>query len=431
MNATNHMRIICFFGALVTVLALPSSGTAQELKFYETKEYEEVISRALAVSPQTKALKASIKAIESDVRTAHLGTQSEIEFEMEEFGLDGSSVSDSEMTLMWAKEIEPKNLRNERISLSERLLHEKKALFQNELLGFVSEVSQAWFEVAGKRMELTLAEETVALAQEMLTVAKNRVNTGAAPGLEEERSQMEYDLALINEGRAKNDLNGALAKLGSYLQLTNKEMVVPELKYPITATTELDILEGKDLDNHPLIEAATLAIERAKSEELVTSYEGKTPFKTMAGFRHVGETSDSSFVLGFAIPLGTGRRNQSKREAAKWAVKEEENRLKEQQIELARNQEQAILLVKAAKAEFSSVENLLLPSVKRIFNSVKEGYLRGELKYTDLLVAKQSLVDVASQRVSALLNLRLALLELDIANGGSQSMKDAVSEVLK
>ena len=431
MARENGLVFRYLFFILILQIFTPGVRAGEPADSTESSQFRDIISQALKFSPELKSFQASLKSLQSEIRTSALGPQSEIEFEVEEFGLDGGSISDSEMTVIWGRELEPSTLRQKTIALAKRTYEQQKALGLDQILQFLGNVSRVYFDVAGREMELTLASETVSLAAEMLEVARNRVSTGAAPGLEEERSQMEYDLALIHESKAKNTVYAAKSKLASFLNCPVEKIEVTPLK-EMTSPVILSYENGVQVpDDHFLIKAAEAAIEKAKAQIHIVSIESRTQLKAMAGFRHNGDLSENSFLMGFSIPLGTGRRNQSKRETARSLLTAQEHSLKAREIELKRTIDQALLQVKAAKSEFSAIENLMLPAAERIFKSVKEGYLRGELKYTDLLVAKQSLVDVAGQRVAALLALRLALLELDMANGGSKTMKDVISEALK
>jgi cobalt-zinc-cadmium efflux system outer membrane protein len=417
---------LSFLGLLLFPALVPFSWAAEDA-FYEPGEYQTALKQALNFSPRLRAERASLQALTEDIRTASLGPQAEIEFEMEELGLDGSSASDSEMTLLWAKTMEPSGLKNSRKAVASKALLEQKARVKGGLLQYLGEVSTAYFDVAGKKMELTLAQETLNLSKELLEVSRNRVKTGAAPGLEEERSEMEHDLARITKTRCENALNNAVVKLSTYLGTSPDEVKAREFQAPQTFAP----LSNDAIENHPLLQAARLAIDTSKEEFTLTSFEGRTQLRTVAGFRHVGETSDSSFLVGLSVPLGTARRNRSSKAAVKWNIKRDEETLQNEKLALMRQRKEASIAVKTAKTEYLSIENLLLPSAERIFRSVKEGYLRGELKYTDLLVAKQSLVDVAKQRVAALITLRAALLDFDLANGGSASMKKAIEEVIR
>jgi cobalt-zinc-cadmium efflux system outer membrane protein len=398
----------------------------------------DIIQKALQVSPDVKVISASIKAKTAELRTSALGPQSEIGLEIEDFGIDGPDFFDSEMTLSFARDIEPSSLRNRKRQAAESALNKSTAMHTNELLLYVQEVSASYYEVATRQMKLDLSKETESLAKEMLKVAKNRVSAGAAPGLEQERSEMEYDMALIDVKRAEKELHCARVKMASFLDLKEEEL--PEIDAKNSAPFESTLLhleqsrgnnEENDGEMHPLVEAARHSIAEAELTTAIINLESKPIFKTSFGFRHTGDTSDNKLIMGFSVPLGSARRNQSKMETASWLLEEEKKNAVATKVKLTRELEQKTLEAIAVSHEFKAIETRILPAAERIFQSVKEGYLRGELQYTDLLVAKQSLVLAAEKRVTALSDLRLALLNLEIARGGSIEMKNAIREVLE
>jgi len=432
---------------LFTIITLLQSSSGYCIEPSNT--YLKILEKALIVSPQVKAVTASINVKKAELRSANLVPQAEIEFEAEEFGIDGSDFLDSEMTIYYSREIEPKSLRSKKRIVAESSLKKARLIYTNQLLLYIKEISKSYYEVVLKQMELDLVRETEELAKEMLKVAKNRVSAGAAPGLEQERSEMEYDMALIDVRRAEKELYNGRVKLASYLNISedglppiNENQLPPISEHKCTEnhcftsnSTNFSI-HKKDTsiqltnNKHPLLMASAESVEEARLSTEIIHIESKPVYNTTFGFRHVGETADNSFIIGVAIPLGSSRRNQSKIEAAKWLVKEEENNLADTKIRLTREIQQNILQEKTIRSEFNAIENRILPAAERIFQSVKEGYLRGELKYTDLLLAKQSLVAAAKQRVTALSGLRLAILDLEIAYGGTREMKKIIEETL-
>ena len=417
------MRLIAI---LITTLLAVNNCPAKPL------DRVAILERAIAVAPEVETAKASLSEAAANIISAKVTPQPELEFEMEEVGIDRPGISDSEMAVTWSRDIEPKRRRRLRINVAKAEGNVNKAQLRTELLVYLYEVTEAFYEVAAKDLKLQLAKEQEKLAQDLLDVAKKRVRAGATPGLEEERASIEHAATKIDTESARLTLDAARKRLAEFLNWNPNKLgsletsAIDERSVPSAkkAKEKMQLFHPELLASKEELFAQGLSIDLARNEQLTT-------WRTMAGVQHFTGNSEQALVLGISVPLGNRKRNKG----ALLAAKAREKRVKHELQVLGRSLERKLNLALAtahrAQSILKSIDSTILPRAEAVFSAVKEGYLRGELSYADLLEARRALVGASKKRVAALIEFREAHIEVEKACGGTESLHTLVEEVLQ
>jgi len=384
------------------------------------------LSRFLAVAPEAAVARAAVEGARARCVAARTTTAPELELEIEHPGHD-----DEEMTLSWSRDLEPRRRRSLTIAAAEEELAVERATQQAALIDGLDAVSRAFYDTVTRDGEHELAAEQQSLVDELLPVARRRVRAGAAPGLEEERASIEHAAATIAHRRAEQ------------AAATARERLAMLLDWPVERTTDLTVALGADTPlpsfdeavallstGHPLLVAAARGASAAALVQRSTRERNRTVWRSTVGVRHIRASSDRAVVLGMAVPLGTGRRNRGALLEAAAVAARRRNEQAALQRSLERALQTALADARQAHAELSAVGSDVLPRAERVFNAVKEGYVRGELTYPDLLEARRALVVAGQTRLKALNDYRRSLLDVERALGGSEATRAAIQEVI-
>ena len=391
-----------------------------------------ILERAIAVAPEVETARASLSEAAANIISAKVTPQPELEFEMEEVGIDRPGISDSEMAVTWSRDIEPKRRRRLRINVAKAEGNVNKAQLRTELLNYLYEVTEAFYEVAARDLELQLAIEQEKLAQDLLDVARKRVRAGATPGLEEERASIEHAATEIETESARLTHKAAIKRLAEFLNWDPKHLSVLETstidKRTVPSATrakeKMQLFHPELLASKEELIAQGLTIDLARNEQLTT-------WRTMAGVQHFTGNSEQALVLGLSVPLGNRKRNKGVLLAAKAREQKGKHELQVLLRSLERKLNFALATAHRTQSILKSIDATILPRAESVFSAVKEGYLRGELSYADLLEARRALVEARKKRVAALIEYRAAHIEVEKACGGTEALHTLVEEVLQ
>ena len=417
------MRVIAI---LMTTLLAASLSPA------ETIDRVAIVKRAIAVAPEVETAKASLSEAAAHIISAKVTPQPELEFEMEEVAIDRPGISDSEMAITWSRDIEPKRRRKLRINVAKAKSNVNKAQLRTELLAYLYEVTEAFYDVAANELELQLAEEQENLAKDLFDVARKRVRAGATPGLEAERASIEYAATKIETESARLTLKATRKRLAEFLDWdpsklsTLETSTIDKRTVPSAqkAREAMQLFHPELLASKEELFAHELAIDLARNEQLTT-------WRTMAGVQHFTGNSEQALVLGISVPLGNRKRNKGALLAARAKEKKGKHEMRVLIRSLERKLNLALATAHRTQSILKSIDATILPRAESVFSAVKEGYLRGELSYADLLEARRALVEASQKRVAALIEYRAAHIEVEKACGGTEALHSLVEEVLK
>jgi cobalt-zinc-cadmium efflux system outer membrane protein len=130
------------------------------------------------------------------------------------------------------------------------------------------------------------------------------------------------------------------------------------------------------------------------------------------GIRHFRENSDTTFVLGFSVPLPLFNRNQGAiREAEALRSKADtERRATELLLQSQVGQRQVALM--AARREATLLREAL-SGAQSGYDAVSEGYRLGKFRYLDVLDAGKTLVETRLRYLEAVTAFHLAKVDLE------------------
>jgi len=287
-------------------------------------------------------------------------------------------------------------------------------------LSLLGGLTQQYIRVLAQQERLQIAERSVSLAEDALTVITNRIKSGATNDAELFRAKSALNQAKLELATAKVNEEIALQSLtlfwqGNYEDITLTGSLNSPAKNYSYETLFNQFLSSSNADL--LIKSLDLKdaeIQLAKSDNTAD-------LSWSVGVRRNQGAQDTSLVFGASIPLFAEKRNSG---AVKSAIASKEAELLERDTKYL---DVKAILFKATKSiNFSSqaalhLEKEVMPDLKRALELTKEGYQKGIYTYQEWFASRDALLQ--SQR--SLINYREATLlnEALIEQWTGQSLK--------
>jgi cobalt-zinc-cadmium efflux system outer membrane protein len=276
-------------------------------------------------------------------------------------------------------------------------------------------VTEAFVRLAAAQRRQVIARSSLEWAERAAHAAQERVRTGKASPIEEQRAQV---LRIGAESR--------LGKAGRALALAHADLALLTGDAPNTgilspwfdtfATAEPAPDGGSTLSVASA--RAQLAIANARVD---TARRDRIPDVTLtAGTRRYGDSSDRAAVLGLSIPLplfntGTSALARAKAEAEKASAESDAAAIDAQQA-LAH----AAAEVADARAVAQTAAGPALTAAQEAARIARLGYAEGKFAQLEMIEAERSLAETRDAALDALTEYHLAQIRLARLQGSIQ-----------
>jgi len=364
----------------------------------------QALALALMNSPELAAASYEVRAAGARALQASFLPNPEVELEAEEFGGPGdlSGFDAAEVTLGFSQlfELGDKRAKRMRVSALETKLSGWD--FESKRLDVFTATAQAYVELLAAQKHESLAKESLAMAQQVLDMTRERVRAGKVSPLQEAKAKVERVSAGIDVARAQRGVAGARKRLAANWGSTSPTFT--EAKGDLTDIAPLPPLgtltqrleQNPDLarwENEIALRQATLAVERAN--RIVDIEAG-------VGISRFNETDDHAFLLGVGIPLPIFDRNEGGIREAEIGLAQAREERRAATVGGLLALDEAYRALAGAHEEATSLEKDVLPLANHAFAAAQESYKEGKSAYLDVLDAKRTLFEARVQHLDAL-----------------------------
>lgn len=396
-------------GAVSTALAggiAPPSGP-------EGLTLEEALIHASQNRQELSAFRADLEATGLKLKHAGLPPNPELGFEWDNLGgdLPADDVKETAVSLSQSFEIggKPSARKNKAQAEILRLECEQTTAW----LDIAAEVRMAFLEVLGARERLALQSEAEKIAAELTGITHERVAAGELAATEETRAEAEKAVTMAETQKLKRLLAEAELHLAMVIgepdsaivtaagQLPS-EVIVPDRQTMLSGMQDSPVLALRRSETR--LAASGLSLEQANA--------WADPALSLA-FRDIPDKDASAVTVGLSIPLPLFQRNQSAlAEAgamAKKAAASEAAAAHRLRTELIK----AHTMLAAADEEARTLRHGVLSRATEAAEAVREGFRFGKFRYSDVLEASRSQLEVKVRHLETILDLNRAAVALD------------------
>ena len=401
-------RILLLIG--LWFLAALSVGSGQVRQIVTL---EEALSLAEQYNPQLGVAGAHIQAARAGVVTARTRPNPDVNY----IGGPQNSRLPSAVTGMlqhfgYSQMIELPKIRKTRIETAQLGQEITERSLEETRLAVRGAVKQAFFQVLRRTEEVSLAEETLKLAQDLRQRISVQVEVGEAGRLELTRAESEVAQAQTFLRSAQLRQVTALAELRAVISAPLPEQISPQAKLDATVILPpLPELQRLVYERHPAMARAGSEIRYSRSR-LQTELAMRTPqpywiseYEQMPDLRF--------FRTGISVSLPFFNRRQGPVAEATAGVSAATSSLSALQLELRSSLERAYGGYQVANQQILSFEQGLLRGAQAALDAAEAAFRFGERGIMEVLDSQRVLRTIRLDYINAQYDRQAALIELE------------------
>jgi cobalt-zinc-cadmium efflux system outer membrane protein len=383
---------------------------------YSLKELEEM---ALKINPDLKKAGEEIKKNEAELRIAKQYPNPQVEGTVSrEKVLLGESARGTGYSFAVSQTLEWPGRRAKRQDAARFGIEASEKELRNEQVNIRAKVRELFYRLLADAQLTRIAQENLDSARELLEVVEKRVRLGESRRLELVKTQVEFytlerefkKAQIIWEGD-RRVLNQFLAEsLGEAFQVTGDLTTLDE-------PTPLERWRRAALTTHPLLAAQEASIRQAQST-LGAERQAWVPDVTAKFF--INNDIDLRGVGGgVAIPLPLWNRKGGEVAKAAASERQAKHELQARRQELETKLASQYSLYEASRRQVETYQKHILPQAADSLKIATFSYQHGETGLLELLDSRRVYRTTEQDYYKALLDYRLALVELwQVAGGG-------------
>jgi len=391
----NHYAVRLWLTAVLSVYVVSAMPQTLAQSVDNTLTLTQAVERTLEAYPSLRrfSILDRQQSMEVDIAALKPGYTVDVELENAFGSRQFQGVDSADLTIALSSVIELGGKREARTSLAQARMQKTATQQRVMTLDVLGKLVADYIAVLSTQEDLALKREARQISADMLRSVQNRFDNGAA-------SEAELMLARARLSQAEIALDQVSAEL-------ERGQISLSL-YWGEANPTFDRLEGNFLHFDPLrpvdglldllSESPALEIyaDRARIQAAELSLQASQSRQDVAwqfGLRHLAGSNDTAMVAGVSIPLFVAQRNQAYLER---------ERLDQQLVSIER--EQALLdlqsrlmraysLYQQAVAAATRMRGDVVPDLERALVVTRDSYEQGLLRYQELILAEQELLD--------------------------------------
>lgn len=360
-----------------------------------TLTLSEAVARTLDTYPslQRFMIIQRQQALDVDIAALKPGYTVDVELENVLGSRQFQAVDSAELTVALSSVIELGDKQQARTSLTQARLDKTATEKRVMTLDVLGKLVADYIAVLSIQEELALKREARQISADMLRSVQNRFDNGAA-------SEAELMLASARLSQAEIDL----AQVSAELQRSQTSLSL----YWGKADPDFDRLEGdflqfdplrsldqllRQLDESPALEIYADRARLQAAELSLQASQSRQDVSWQFGLRHLAGSNDTALVAGVSIPLFVAQRNQTRVERERLDQPLLVMAKEQAQLDLQSRLMRAHSLYQQSVSAATRMQNDVIPKLERALVVTRDGYEQGLLRYQELIIAEQELLD--------------------------------------
>lgn len=387
---------------LVAALVLACCSIWTDRAWPRPLTLKDALSRALAADFAVPAARARIEGAEAGIRQAGRLPNPSLGVEVENFGGTGvyRGFRSSETTVFLQQQIELGDKRAARTDVARSQLGTTRARGAVRILDLFREVEVAWIEVITTAAQIRVAEDRLAIAQQLQGEIARRTEAGRDPLFTQSRAEAQVALEQIAVDQARAAARIARVNLAGYWRGSSEFDVDLDGFDNVTATIDSKVfnVDVAVLEAERELAASRVGLERSRAVP--------DPVVRM-GVRQFNDSRDAALVAGVVIPLPLFDTNQGNIEKADAERKAAEFDIASGRKSLRREIQRLQGRLAASLTEARRIQSEVVPQAERAVQLIRGGLERGGFSYIEFIDAQRTLNDARLRRIDALKRFHL------------------------
>ncbi|HTE41741.1 MAG TPA: TolC family protein [Steroidobacteraceae bacterium] len=410
VRAVSACCILFLFGAIVS---------AQTVAPEAPLALRDAITAALRTNPDLKSFGFSLRVQDARIDGARLRPAPEFSTDVENVLGTGTTkgVDAAEATFALSQVIELGDKRARRVAAAQTGREVIGVRQQAAQLDTIAEVTRRFIHVASDQAQLELTRQATELARNTVDAVKRRVDAAKSPDVELYRATVELKRAEIELRHSEHELLGSRRKLAAMWGEPEAQFgVVQTDLYGLPTPATFDSLIGRLQANPDFTLFATETRLRDAEVRLVEA-QRRANFTVTAGVKRLQESRDNAFVVGFSVPLFSGRQAAPAIAEAR-ALREQVGT--ERDAAFVKARAQVFELYQELQHAINEVQVLrrdVLPQMEKALKETEYAYDRGRYSYLELVDGQRAYLDVQRALINAATNAQTLQTEIERLTG--------------
>ena len=403
---------------LPALLAATSYSVAYAAEQPQTLALPQALQRTLQHDATLQAFPYQLRMAEAQQLQANIKPNPELDVSLENvLGTgDNQGLKAAELTLSMSQQIELGQKRERRVELAQQQSQLQRDNYELARLDVLAATTSLYLERLRLQHLQQWSSEKLSREQALLDTARLRSNAG---------NLLDADISRIK-----------LRLLRSQIELADIQQSIQDRRYRLAARwnaePDFSVVTG-DLAILPQLPALpalqqqlqqSAALQRyltehrvAQSQLRLTEANSQADVRISAGLRRNQANNDHALVFGLSMPLTLTDPNEGRRLA------HAENQAliaRQQQLaasELALLMKQQWLNLQHLRNTVQTIDTLLLPEAKKLWQTSLSSYQQGQLDLLSLLSAEEELAQAEHDLIQSQSRFHLTLLELERLTG--------------
>ena len=387
----------------------------------------DAMAAALMSNPELASFGYEVRAAEARIVQAGLASNPELEFEIENFAGSGEhdDLNAAEYTLALSQHFPLGGDTRRRKQLAHLTGRLAGWDYESARIALLTETTERFVGLLSAQRRVTLAEQSLHLAQTLAEIIERRVASGNAPAIERSRAAVPQAGARIELGRAQRNLEAARVRLA--LTWGNDTpgftTAVGDLDHLVPVPAAADL--SKYIEQHPDVARWTVEIASRQAEIELARAEAIPDLTGSLGYRWFKESDEGAWVAGLSIPLPLADRRQGEVLAARFGVGSSRNKAHAVRLRVGAALASSYSRIANAYEEAIALRDDAIPAATAAYNDIRQAFDRGNLGYLDVLDAERTLIDLQSRYLDALTGYHVAVAEIEALIGQSVFMDES------
>lgn len=365
---------------------------------------QEAITRTLQHNPELYQYRLSRDVLDAEKQISTQKPAVAVELVLENFAGTGEiqGFDSAELTVALSSVIELGGKRRARMASVGAKRDQADWQQQAATLDVLGALTAQYLEALATQANITLAEESLRLAQSVIRTVESRSARGASPEAEVMRARAsvvraELRLSALQEQFAREKVflarywgerNPAFSHLSGSLFTFNNSLSFASLYQRVQQSPAMEVFASE-----ARLQDAQLALVRTSN---------RADIQWRAGIRQFNETGDTALVAEFSVPLFSKKRNSAKLTAAMAERNTVDFARKDALLNLHAKLFEAHSLHKQSIDAVTKTQQAEIPTLESALRLTQQAYDDGRYRFVELiaaqeelLAAKQALIDTA------------------------------------
>jgi cobalt-zinc-cadmium efflux system outer membrane protein len=377
---------------------------------------DQALSLAGTANPTLRAKGFEVQSVGANELTAALRPNPTATFLAEQFG--GGNVAVTQYTFSVGQPIELGGKRQRRIDSAKAATKVTGYELVDVKRQVIFQVKKSFTDILVAREAVALAEQNLAILDDLERVHRLRADKGDISGLELLRIEVErfaFERDATDARQALGVARIAFRTAVGQEQVAEEFEVVGDLSVPGTTKSRSELYRMA-LDSRPDLQAAQAARDKARADINLAKANAWWDVTPQIEYQRIGP--DNTIGFGFALPIKLFDRNQGEiartQAEAKRAEASREALLSQALAEV----DTALAAVNAERVKVALLRDTYLPKIKQARETIEFAYRRGGVNLLDYLDAQRTYREKSLEYLRSVASYSTAVYVLEAAVGG-------------